>query len=262
MQELGRVAHACGVGADREVVAVAHEVLGDRRGCPAARSPSTAAGSSPMCLATAGRRRSRSTSTVRTSGWCARLKARLSADRGLAAAAGRRGDAERGPAVLAAWSAASWCASCRRWCAPGRRRSKVTMRLRAHQPRVGLEGRELGPGRARPAAARGRRGRAPAPAAPRRGGDASPRCSLAFWMAAWMRSITSSLLVCRPAPAVWSRGRRGRPPPAPAAADQQVERHVVGVDREERERDADDDQRQHHQRSACACSAARRWVRM
>ena len=194
-----------------------------------------------MCLAIAGRRRSKSISTVCMSGWCARLKARLRPTVVLPQpAVGEVMPSEVQPlsriirSVLVRIMSKVACT--------GSRRSKVTIRFVRITAGSGVKASssaQTGP------AGRGAGQRSPAG---RRGAGAAPlsRCSLAFWIAAWIRSIT--VLFYRGTPRTGPGRQLAPSPTAPSGApDQEVERQIIGMDREERDRDADDDQRQHHQ---------------
>ena len=147
---------------------------------------------SPRCLATAGRRRSRSMITVRMSGWCARLKARLRPTVVLPQpAVGEVTPTEVQPLSRIIRTALVRIMS--KVVCTGSRRSKVTMRFCRITAGAGVKlssSAQTGPaargaGQARPST--GRRG-APEDAA----AGAAARCSLAFWIAAWMRSIIVS----------------------------------------------------------------------
>ena len=168
---------------------------------------------------------------MRTSGWWARLKARLRLVVVLPQPLVGEVIAERGPAVL-----------------PQRAQDLGAHHVEGGMRRVGVgegddavaapsaAGRARRP-RARPrrAPARALRPRAPAAAAgdrPRPAARAAPapavvRCSLAFWMAAWMRSIGSLFLRQPPQEAGTSRAE---PDLGEKLAEDEVERQVVGVD--------------------------------
>ena len=140
------------------VVAVAHEALADAAGCRAAGPPSTAAGQPEL----GGDRRPAQVEVDQHRaqvGLVGEAEGEVERHRGLAAVGGRRGDARRASSRSAACARRMLVRIMSKVACAGSTSAKVTMRFALHQPRVGLEGGELAPGRAGPAAA-ARRARA------------------------------------------------------------------------------------------------------